>query len=144
MPGALRAGKTEKISKTEGCGAVLLIEDEEPVRNMARMMLTRLGYTVIEAKDGDEGLEIFKQHQDEIQCVISDLTMPRMDGWETIAALRQLSPDIPVILSSGYDEARVMAYEHTEHPNAFLGKPYQLKSLGDTIRRAVYGSDWHG
>jgi PAS domain S-box-containing protein len=144
MPGALRAGKTEKISKTEGDGAVLLVEDEEPVRNMARMMLTRLGYTVIEAKDGDEGLEIFKQHQDEIQCVISDLTMPRMDGWETIAALRQLSPDIPVILSSGYDEARVMAYEHTEHPNAFLGKPYQLKSLGDTIRRAVYGSDWHG
>jgi PAS domain S-box-containing protein len=140
----VQTGKTEKISKNEGGGAVLLIEDEEPVRNMTRIMLTRLGYTVIEAKDGDEGLEIFKQHQDEIRCVLSDLTMPRMNGWETLAALRQLSPDIPVILSSGYDEARVMEGEHTESPNAFIGKPYQLKSLGDTIRRAVYGSDWHG
>jgi CheY-like chemotaxis protein len=144
MPGTLQTGKTEKISRNEGDGAVLLIEDEEPVRNMARMMLTRLGYTVIEAKDGDEGIERFKQHQDEISCVLSDLTMPRMNGWETIAALRKLSPDIPVILSSGYDEALVMADEHTERPNAFLGKPYQLKSLGDAIRRAVYGSDWHG
>ncbi len=140
----VQTGKTEKISRNEGCGAVLLIEDEEPVRNMARIMLTRLGYTVIEAKDGDEGLEIFKQHQDEIRCVLSDLTMPRMNGWETIAALRKLSPDIPVILSSGYDEALVMADEHTERPNSFIGKPYQLKSLGDAIRRAVYGSDWHG
>jgi len=123
---------------------VLLIEDEEPVRNIARMMLTHLGYTVIEAKDGDEGLERFKQHQDEIRCVLSDLTMPRMNGCETIAALRKLSPDIPVILSSGYDEALVMADEHTERPNSFIGKPYQLKSLGDAIHRVVYGSDWHG
>jgi two-component system, cell cycle sensor histidine kinase and response regulator CckA len=52
-----------------------------------------------------------------------------MDGWETLAALRKLSPDIPVILSSGYDEAQVMADEHAEQPNAFLGKPYQLKYL---------------
>ena len=140
----VQTGKTEKISRNEGGGAVLLIEDEEPVRNMARIMLTRLGYTVIEAKDGDEGLERFKQHQDEIRCVLSDLTMPRMNGWETIAALRKLSPDIPVILSSGYDEALVMADEHTERPNAFVGKPYQLKSLAAVIRRAVYGSDWHG
>jgi CheY-like chemotaxis protein len=140
----VQTGKTEKISRNEGGGAVLLIEDEEPVRNMARIMLTRLGYTVIEAKDGNEGLERFKQHQDEIRCVLSDLTMPRMDGWETIAALRKLSPNIPVVLSSGYDEAQVMADEHAEHPNAFLGKPYQLKSLGDAIRRVVYGSDWHG
>jgi signal transduction histidine kinase/DNA-binding response OmpR family regulator len=140
----VQTGKTEKISRNEGGGAVLLIEDEEPVRNMARIMLTRLGYAVIEAKDGNEGLERFKQHQDEIRCVLSDLTMPRMNGWETIAALRKLSPDIPVILSSGYDEALVMADEHTERPNAFIGKPYQLKSLDTAIRRAVYGSDWHG
>jgi CheY-like chemotaxis protein len=140
----VQTGKTEKISRNEGGGAVLLIEDEEPVRNMARIMLTRLGYTVIEAKDGDEGLERFKQHQDEIRCVLSDLTMPRMNGWETIAALRKLSPNIPVVLSSGYDEALVMADEHTERPNSFIGKPYQLKSLGTAIRRAVYGSDWHG
>ena len=116
---------------------MLLIEDENQVRNMARIMLTRLGYTVLEAKDGVEALEIFQQHQNEICCVLSDLTMPRMNGWDTLAALRKISPDIPVILSSGYDEAQVMADEHPECPNAFLGKPYQFKGLGDIIRRVL-------
>jgi CheY-like chemotaxis protein len=68
MPGALQTGKTEKISKTEGDGAVLLVEDEDMVRNMAKLMLTRPGYTVLEAKDGGEALEIFQQYQNEICC----------------------------------------------------------------------------
>jgi two-component system cell cycle sensor histidine kinase/response regulator CckA len=116
---------------------VLLIEDEEQVRNMAGIMLTRLGYKVIEAKDGVDAVEVFQQHQDEIRFVLSDLTMPRMNGWDTLASLRKLSPEIPVILSSGYDKMQVMAGEHTERPNAFLGKPYQRKELGDTIRRIL-------
>jgi CheY-like chemotaxis protein len=60
-----------------------------------------------------------------------------MNGWETLAALRKLSPDIPVILSSGYDEAQVMMGDHTEQPNAFLGKPYQLKKLEEMISRVL-------
>ncbi len=137
ISGALQTGKAEKISKTEGSGTVLLIEDEEQVRKMAGIMLTRLGYTVLEAKDGVDAMEVFQQHQGEIRCVLSDLTMPRMDGWDTLTALRILSPKIPVILSSGYDEAQVMAGEHSERPNAFLGKPYQRKGLSETIRRVL-------
>ncbi|MFH0998850.1 MAG: ATP-binding protein [Pseudomonadota bacterium] len=133
----LQQEKTLPTPKFEESGTVLLIEDEEQVRKMAGIMLTRLGYTVLEAKDGIEAVEIFKQHPDEIRCVLSDLTMPRMDGWKTLAALRKLSPGIPVILSSGYDEARVMAGDHPERPNAFLGKPYQLKELRDTINRVL-------
>ena len=121
----------------QGGGTVLLIEDEEQVRKMASTMLTRLGYTVLEAKDGIEAVEIFQQHKNEIRCVLSDLTMPRMNGWATLAALRQISPDIPVILSSGYDEAQVMEGEHPVLPNAFLGKPYRLQDLKDTIRRIL-------
>jgi len=137
IPDALQNGEAEKISRIEEGGTVLLIEDEEQVRQMAKMMLTRLGYTVLEAKDGIEALEIFRQHQDNICCILSDLTMPRMDGWDTLTALRKLSPDIPVILSSGHDESHVMAGEHPERPNAFLGKPYQLKGLRDTINRVL-------
>ncbi len=129
--------KATQTSEIQAGGTVLLIEDEEQVRKMAKTMLTHLGYNVIEAKDGVEAVEIFQQHQDEIRCVLSDLTMPRMNGWDTLAALRKLSPDIPVILSSGYDEARVMANEHTEQPNAFLGKPYRLQQLRDTIRHTL-------
>ena len=119
------------------CGTVLLIEDEEQVRKMAKAMLTHLGFNVLEAKDGNEAIEIFQQHQNEIRCVLSDLTMPRMNGWDTLAALRKLSADIPVILSSGYDEAHVMTGKHPELPNAFLGKPYQLKGLREAINRVL-------
>ena len=116
---------------------MLVVDDEDRLRDMGKTMLTHLGYTVLEARDGVEAVEVFRQHQNEIRCVLSDLTMPRMDGWETLTALRKLSPDIPVILSSGYDEAQVMAGEHPELPDAFLGKPYQLKGLQETINRVV-------
>jgi two-component system, cell cycle sensor histidine kinase and response regulator CckA len=129
--------KAQEIPEIAESGSVLLIEDEDQVRNLAKIMLIRMGYKVLEAKDGMEAIEIFQQHQDEVRCVLSDLTMPRMSGWDTLAALRKLSPGIPVILSSGYDEAQVMAVEHTERPNAFLGKPYQLKGLRETVRRVL-------
>lgn len=115
-----------------GC-TVLLIEDEEMVRKMAMAMLTRLNFSVLEARDGAEAVEVFLRHKDEIRCVLCDLTMPGMNGWETLAALRKLSPEIPVVLSSGYDKAHVMAGDHVECPQAFLGKPYRLKELENVI-----------
>jgi len=136
--------KAVQPPETEEGGTVLVVEDEEHVRGMVKTMLIHLGFTVLEARDGIEAVEVFRQHLDEIRCVICDLTMPRMDGWETLTALRKLSLTIPVVLSSGYDKELVMAGEHPERPNAFLGKPYQLKELSDTIRRAAYASDWHG
>jgi CheY-like chemotaxis protein len=132
-------GKSDKTPIIEGGGAVLLVEDEEPVRKMTRVMLTRLSYTVLEASDGIEAVEVFRQHQNEICCVLCDLTMPRMDGWETLLALRKISPGIPVILSSGYDKAQVMEGEHAEWPQAFLGKPYKLSDLRETIQKVIVG-----
>jgi two-component system cell cycle sensor histidine kinase/response regulator CckA len=100
-------------------------------------MLMRLGFTVLEAKDGVEAVEIFRERKDEIRLVLSDLTMPRMNGWETLTALRQLAPDIPVILASGYDKAHIMAGDHPELPQVFLGKPYKFKGLSDAISQAL-------
>jgi signal transduction histidine kinase/PAS domain-containing protein/BarA-like signal transduction histidine kinase len=137
MSGARQTNKVENFSKVEGGGTVLLIEDEALASIAIKMMLINLGFKVLEARNGVEALEIFQQRQDEIRCVLSDLAMPRMDGWDILIALRKLSPDIPVILSSGYDEAYVMAGEHPERPNAFLGKPYQIKRLSDTINRVL-------
>ena len=125
------------ISEYIGKGTVMLIDDEEAVRKMTSMILTRMGFTVLLAKDGLDAVEIFSERKNEINCVICDLTMPRMNGWETIAALRKLAPDIPVILSSGYDESGVMASEHSEKPQAFLGKPYQLIELRNAIQLAI-------
>ncbi len=118
-------------------GTVLLVEDEEMLRKMAAIMLERLGFSVMKAKDGIEALEVFGKHQSEIQFVLSDLTMPHMGGWETLTELRKLQPDIPVILASGYDFAHVMEGDHPELPQAFLAKPYNLKALSDAISQVL-------
>ena len=130
----------DKIARslpTEGGGTVLLVDDDEMLRDMAAAMLKRLGFTVLAAKDGVEAVELFRQHQDEICLVLSDLTMPRMDGWETITALRKLSPGIPVILASGYDKSQVMAGNHPELPQVFFSKPYGLQVLKEAIGQAL-------
>jgi PAS domain S-box-containing protein len=133
--------KTIQALEKKGSGTVLLVEDEDMVRDMAAAMLNRLGFKVLEAKDGVEAVEVFREHRNEIRCVLSDLTMPRMNGWETITALRELAPDLPVILASGYDEAHVMEGDHPELPQAFLGKPYKLKGLSDAISHALNNRD---
>lgn len=118
-------------------GTILLVEDEPDVRKLGGEVLMSLGFTVLLAKDGVEAVEAFRQHQDEVRCVLSDLTMPRMNGWETLAALRKLAPGLPVILASGYDEAHAMAGGHPERPQAFLSKPYRVQELRDAISRAL-------
>jgi PAS domain S-box-containing protein len=123
-------------------GTVLLVDDEPMVRKVGESALMSLGFTVLLAKDGVEAVEIFRQHSDEVRCVLCDLTMPRMNGWETLLALRKLAPGLPVILASGYDRAQVMAGDHPELPQAFLSKPYQLQGLRDAIVRAlVHGEE---
>ena len=129
----------QPTAKEGGSSTVLIIEDEEMIRDMAKTMITRLGYTVLAAKDGIEAMEMFARHQDEICCVVSDVTMPRMNGWQTLAALRKLSPGIPVILCSGNDEAQVLIGDHPERPQAFLHKPYQKVELQAALAKAMTG-----
>ena len=126
-----------QIQETKEGGTLLVVEDEEQLRGMLKTMLIHLGFTVLEARDGAEAVEVFRRHPDEIRCVVCDLTMPRMDGWETLAALRGLSPGIPFVLSSGYNEEQVMVGDHSELPQAFLGKPYRIEQLRDTIGRVL-------
>jgi signal transduction histidine kinase len=118
-------------------GMVLLVDDEDMVRKMAATMLGRIGYRVIEARDGVEAVDIFRQHQSGIGVVLCDLTMPRMDGWETLAALRDIEPGIPIILASGYSEAQVMQGDHPRPPQAFLHKPYQSADLKAALALAL-------
>jgi PAS domain S-box-containing protein len=128
-----------KSPKIDGGGTVLLVDDEPMLRKLGQRALKSLGFAVLLAKDGVEAMEVFRQHKDEVRCVVCDLTMPRMDGWETLAALRKLVPGLPVVLASGYDKAQVMAGNHPELPEGFLSKPYHLQDLGDAIRRALAG-----
>ncbi len=117
---------------------VLVVDDESMIRDMTRKMLNAMGHKVVTAAGGIEAVDIFRRHKDDIHCVLCDLTMPGMNGWETIKALRQIRADIPVILCSGYDEASVMAQEHEEQAQVFLGKPYGKATLEAALAR-VFG-----
>ncbi len=139
--GSVVADKTLQSLPIKGHGTVLLVEDEEMLREMADTMLTRLGYKVLPAKDGVEALEIFKNHLDEIRIVLSDLSMPRMNGWETLTALRQIRPDIPVILASGHDQSKVLVGDHPDLPQVFLQKPYRKAELQEALVKAMEGKN---
>ena len=128
-----------QLSSVKESGTVLVIDDESQIRQLTARMLSKLDFRVIEARDGIEGVERFQTHQNEIRCVICDLAMPHMDGWKTLSALRKLSPGIPVILVSGYDQDIVMAGNHPEWPQAFLKKPYSLMQLHKAMCQVVSG-----
>lgn len=120
-------------------GVVLLVDDQETVRKMGETMLRRLGFAVRLAESGVVALDLFRRDPAPIGCVITDLTMPGMDGWETLAALREIRPGVPVILASGYDKSWVMKSDAAERPQAFLQKPYAKADLERALRQALSG-----
>ena len=119
-----------------GSGTVLLVDDEETVRVIGAEMLKELGFTTITANDGREAVEIFKATTD-IYIVILDLTMPHMDGEQCFRELRQLKPDVKVIMSSGINEQEVTQKFAGKGLAGFIQKPYRLSSLKEEIQNVI-------
>ena len=115
---------------------ILLIDDEEMVINISEMMLKELGYKVLKAHNGHEGLQLFKTNKSKIDRIISDLEMPKMNGKEVLDKLREIEPQIKVMLSSGAltdtDEQNVV----NEGFNGFLKKPYSMTTLFEKMSEA--------
>ncbi len=124
-------------SKVGPC-TVLVVEDNSVLRETIALALEFSKFKVFTAGDGIEAIELFRQHRDEIDCVLCDVVMPRMNGWETLTALRQLEPGLPVILASGYDETEVMQGDHAERPQSFLKKPFELEACEKALRRLMH------
>lgn len=137
-PRRTEAAITQPAARLGG-GTVLLVEDDEMMRDMVANMLDRLGFTALLAGDGRQALQMFQQCPQNISVVLCDLSMPHMDGWETLVALRRIRPDIPVILASGYNEAQVISGEHSELPQAFLHKPYRKSLLEEALAKVLNG-----
>lgn len=132
----VRARRSAPVEVVFG-GTVLLVDDEPGVREVTGAKLRALGFSVLEASDGAEAVALFTAHTADIRLVISDLTMPRMDGWQTLSALRALAPRLPVILTSGYDHGHVMAGIHADLPTVFLRKPFRAPALEQAVRQAL-------
>jgi len=123
------AMSVEAQTKPLSTGTILVIDDEDMVCELMADALHMMGFQVLTACDGEEGTRLFQEHADEISCVILDLTMPRQDGVSTYQMLRSVRSDIPIILTSGYDQHDAFQRFNGQKPDGFLHKPYPLEEL---------------
>ncbi len=128
---------TESTPSSVDAAVVLVVDDEEAVRNVARQMLERYGYEVVTAVDGVDGLEKFQERNQAVDAVLLDLTMPRLNGEDTLRELRRLDSSLPVVLSSGFSEQEIRGRFHGDTPTSFLQKPYTAKTLAEIIAAAI-------
>jgi signal transduction histidine kinase/ActR/RegA family two-component response regulator len=120
-----------------GDGLVLVVDDEPAVRRALGRMLRLLGFEMIEAASGAEGVEIYREHAGRIRAVVLDLTMPHLDGVETLRRLRQADPGAHVLVASGYAGTEVEARFRGELPDGFLQKPFGMDELREHLRAVL-------
>lgn len=121
-------------------GTVLIVDDEETIREVAGMMLEDMGFETIGAENGWEGLHHYQKHQDKIVAVLLDMTMPKMDGRECYRELRRLNPEVKVILSSGYTEQDATSRFVGKGLAGFIQKPYSPEQLQQKMRMILEDS----
>ena len=110
---------------------ILVIDDEQDVRTMLSMVLTRSGYEVEVAADGEAGLALFMARRAETGLVLLDLSMPKMIGGEVLARIVELEPEMPVVLLTGFADD----VQGVDRAAEILYKPYRMNELIDVVRR---------
>lgn len=120
-------------------GTVLLVDDEEMVIGAARRILERSGLAVLTARNGQEGVDIFRENHQNISVVLLDLTMPVMNGETACVEMRAINPNVPIVLSSGYSETEANDPNAVAHVSGYIRKPYRIKTLLDTINSVIAG-----
>jgi DNA-binding NtrC family response regulator len=120
-------------------GTVLVVDDDPMVRDVATAILQRLSLTVVAAPGGAEAVELMKDGPDRFDLALLDLTMPDMSGSETLLAIHEVRPDMPVIIMSGYNEAEASGRFPADEPAGFLEKPFSTKGLSAAVE-AVLGT----
>ena len=124
-----------KINK--GNATILIVEDEVNLRKLAVEILDGLGYTVIEAANGKEAVEICKKARDTINLILLDMIMPVMAGKETYYEIRKINPDVKVLLMSGYSQDEKASDLLNDGVWGFIQKPFRLHDLSNVIAGAL-------
>jgi PAS domain S-box-containing protein len=121
----------------QALGAILVVDDEPALREMAGVILENSGYKVLAAKDGREAVEIFRQEASKIAAVLLDMTMPVMGGHEAFRLIREIQPGVPIVMSSGYTELAAREALGGDAVAGFIQKPYTASRLVTSIREAL-------
>lgn len=127
----------EGVPVRQGSDLVLVAEDDEAARILAKEILEEFGYSVLEAVDGQEALELFRDNRDRISLVILDVIMPKLKGREVFDAIRAIDPAVRVLFCSGYPEDVVIKQGGFERGMNYLAKPYSPKELLMKIREVL-------
>ena len=133
---ALKAA--EEKSCAEGSGSILLVDDEEATLKMMRLMITQLGFNITALKSPQQALELFRQHPEAFDLVMTDLTMSQMTGVEFAEKIHEIQPKLPIILMTGYTKN-----EHDTIPldqfgiRKYLKKPLKMKEIASVINELI-------
>jgi CheY-like chemotaxis protein len=133
----LSPGIQTQADNWSGEGKVLFADDEPEIRELAKAFLSKFGFQVIEACDGLEAIELFHQHKAELRIAILDVMMPGKTGLEVYDVISATSPEMPVIISTGYNENETIQRVANQEKTAFLKKPYAAKTLQDLVSKML-------
>lgn len=121
----------------KGSGTILVVDDEVAVRKTVARMLELMGFTTLQAVDGEEGIDVFRAHAADIELVMLDLSMPKMDGEQTFAEMRRIREDVRVVLMSGFNQQEAIARFTGKGLACFVQKPFTMDALRESVRAAV-------
>ena len=124
--------------KTEGrMGSILVVDDEEALRDLVCGILGEAGYSVQTAGDGQEALSVYTRYQESIGAVLLDLNLPKMSGRDVLKRIQQVNPHVKVIVTSGYPAECSASDTSGSYANAFLPKPYTVEAVLRAVRNAL-------
>jgi CheY-like chemotaxis protein len=120
-----------------GCETILLVEDEEAVRSLARGLLESRGYQVLEAKGANDALEVGERHKEQIHLLLTDVVMPQMSGKELAEHLAPFHPETKVLYMSGYTDHALVQHGLLVPSTIFLQKPFTADALARKLREVL-------
>jgi two-component system CheB/CheR fusion protein len=132
-----REAEGEGRQDLRGAGTVLVVDDEEMIRNFTRSALESLGYKVLLAADGREAVRVFQERSAEIGLILLDVAMPGMDGPATLARIRETGPNVRVLICSGFGDLDVEGRFAKNDIAGFLAKPYTVKQLAGKVKECM-------
>jgi CheY-like chemotaxis protein len=146
LPAAITENDLQQLKTSivpiQGNGELILVVDDEPnILGITKMILEKHNYNVLSANDGPEALAIFAQQMPSIRAVLTDISMPYMDGASLARALRKMKPDLPVIASTGQGEPPGGAEFQALGVKNFLTKPYNTEKLLATVHDTLQGHE---
>jgi DNA-binding NtrC family response regulator len=118
---------------------VMVVDDEQILRQIAREILEEIGFNVILAEDGEEAVSIYRKEYERIRVVLLDMLMPKLSGNEVYSKMKKINPDVKVILTSGFRKDKRVEQALNAGADGFIKKPYNFKRLSEMIFQVLKG-----